>query len=298
MVNPDQSRDQTKKVSRVKQITEKIIGLPTLPTVVTKMIELVDNPKTSASSLAKLISTDQALTAKILKLANSSYYGFPREISTVNLAIVVLGFNTVKDMGLSVSVLDDFPDMENIEHFEMSRFWEHSNGVGVGAKMLADAVGYRDSDEAFVAGLLHDVGKLVLNQYLHADFVKVLQKTFATKEELIKCEIDVIGTTHAQVGAWLAEKWQLPRRIVSSIEYHHNPEHVKSNLDLIMFTHLADILCRRAGVGTSGNCIEPVINPAVEEVLKKMGIPCGKDDLDALQVNFLVEIENALSELN
>ena len=93
---------------QIKKITEKIIGLPTLPTVVSKMIELVDNPRTSASSLANLISADQVLTARILKIANSAYYGFPRQISTVNTAIIVMGFNAVKEMGLSLTVFDIF----------------------------------------------------------------------------------------------------------------------------------------------------------------------------------------------
>jgi len=152
------------KINRVRSITEKIIGLPTLPTVVSKMIELVDNPKTSAQTLTSLISTDQALTAKILKLANSAYYGFPREIISVNLAVVVLGFNTVKDMGLSVSVLDAFKSNQDEGIFEMTKFWEHSICCAIGAKMLARTYGYRITSEAFVAGLLHDVGKVVLNQ--------------------------------------------------------------------------------------------------------------------------------------
>ena len=117
--------------NRIKRITESIIGLPTLPTVVAKMIELVDNPRTSASSLARLIATDQALTARILKLANSAYYGFSREISTVNMAIVVLGFNTVKDMGLSLSVFDVFKTGKPNASFDLTRFWEHSIACGI-----------------------------------------------------------------------------------------------------------------------------------------------------------------------
>ncbi|MEW6041530.1 MAG: HDOD domain-containing protein [Elusimicrobiota bacterium] len=293
MATHGESQDQQKKIRRIKQIAERIIGLPTLPTVVAKMIELVDNPKTSASSLAKLISSDQALTAKILKLANSAYYGFPREISTVNLAIVVLGFNTVKDMGLSVSVLDAFTDMDDIEHFEMSRFWEHSIGVGVAAKMLAHTFEYRVAGEAFVAGLLHDVGKLILNQYLHSDFLAVLKKANQEKRELKDVEIEIIGATHAQVGAWLAERWRLPRMIVDSIEFHHRIGETNNVSELVFFTYLADFLCRRAKIGTSGNGVEPTLTPEAEEILKKKSIPFSQEDIDILQMNFLVEFEKA-----
>ena len=219
------------KINKIKSLTEKVIGLPTLPTVVSKMIELVDNPKTSARSLTNLISTDQALTAKILKLANSAYYGFPREIATVNLAVVVLGFNTVKDMGLSLSVMDAFKSANEDGIFEMSDFWEHSIGCAVGAKMLARSLGYRVSSEAFVAGLLHDMGKVVISQYLREDFKKIINKVYKERCDLRIAEIEVLGVTHAKVGAWLAKKWNMPKCIVHSIEFHHKPYRYLVDID-------------------------------------------------------------------
>src|SRR6185295_7476712 len=157
---------------RVKRITDSLISLPTLPTVIAKMLELVDNPKTSASSLANLISRDQVLTAKILKLANSSFYAFPRQIATVKLALVVLGFENVKEMALSLSVLNSFKG-ENNKYFDTSLFWQHSIAVGAATRMLARETCYRLAGEAFVAGLLHDIGKIVLNQYLPKEFGQI-----------------------------------------------------------------------------------------------------------------------------
>ena len=150
---------------RIRRIAESIINLPTLPTIVSKMLQLVDNPKTSAGALARLISTDQALTARILRLANSAYYGFPRRISTVNTAIVVLGFNAVKDMGLSLSVFDMFRDPAPSGSFDIMRFWEHSMGCGIAARMMSRRYRPDLAGEGFVAGLLHDIGKAVLKQY-------------------------------------------------------------------------------------------------------------------------------------
>jgi len=201
------------KSAKIRRITERIIGLPTLPTVVAKMIELVDNPKTSAASLGKLISSDQALTAKILKLANSAYYGFPREISTVNLAIVVLGFNTVKDMGLSVSILEAFSENSDNTLFDLAKFWEHSIGCGVAARMLAKRFNYRISGEAFVAGLLHDVGKVILNQYLSHDFRRIIELVRQRECFLVEAEKEILDVTHPMVGTWLAEKWNMPSHI-------------------------------------------------------------------------------------
>ena len=154
------------KRQRLKRITQSIIGLPTLPTVITELISLIDNPKTNARKVAQLISTDQALTAKILKLANSAFYGFPREIATVDLAVVVLGFETVKNLGLSVSVLERFSGTDGgVDEFDRQKFWEHSIACGVSARLLAGKLRYRMPGEAFAAGILHDIGRLILSQY-------------------------------------------------------------------------------------------------------------------------------------
>jgi len=140
---------------RIKKITQSIIGLPTLPAVITQMIGLIDNPKTSGRQVAQLIATDQALTAKILKLANSAFYGFPREIATVQHAVVILGFETVKSLGLSVSVLQRFAGPSDNAQFDRQLFWEHSIACGVSARLLAAKLRYRLPGEAFAAGILH-----------------------------------------------------------------------------------------------------------------------------------------------
>lgn len=278
---------------RIKRITESIIGLPTLPTIVSKMIELVDNPRTSAASLARLISTDQTLTARILKLANSAYYGFPKEISTVNMAIVVLGFNTVKDMGLSLSVFDVFKkNQENGSVFDISRFWEHSIGCGVASRMLARSYCYRNASEAFVAGLLHDIGKIILNQYFHNEFTQIMDmvaqgNTLEFSEELI------IGTNHAQVGAWLAEKWNLPEIISKTILYHHQPWDAKKDKVFVGIVNLANYLCHISGIGNSGRTV--INSPEIKtwEIFQNEKIPVDEPDLTNLQMDFLLEFDKS-----
>jgi len=195
---------------RLRRITESISGLPTLPVMVTQMLGLVDNPKTSAADLTRLISTDQAMTAKILKLANSAFYGFPRQIATVSLAVVVLGFDTVKDLGLSISVLEGFADGDSDDLFDWERFWEHSIACGVSAKILAKHLRYRTVGEAFVGGVLHDIGKLILSQYLKEAFSEVLH--LARKEELFisEAETQALGVTHAEVGKGTTFTVKLP----------------------------------------------------------------------------------------
>jgi putative nucleotidyltransferase with HDIG domain len=279
--------------TRIRRIAESIINLPTLPTVVAKMIQLVDNPKTSAGSLARLISTDQALTARILKLANSAYYGFPRTISTVNTAIVVLGFNAVKDMGLSLSVFDMFKDTGSSGPFDIMRFWEHSMGCGIASRMIARRFRPDVAGEAFVAGLLHDIGKAVLKQYCPAEFQEIMRLVSSQECDLDEAELRVTGTQHSEVGGWLAEKWNLPRLIVESIMYHHEPWTAHGDPIFVALVAIADYLCHRSAVGSSGRRSPPVLDERVWLLLEKSSVRLTPDDLDNLEADFLLEFDRS-----
>ena len=245
-----------KRSQRLRQITEKIIGLPTLPTVVTQLISVVGDPASSARQIAQLVSTDQALTAKILKVANSAFYGFSREIATVQLAIVVLGIEMVKNIGLSVAVLKRFSEGKEHRLFDRQRFWEHAIGCGVAARMLA--LKFKDrriADEAFVAGVLHDIGKLILIEYFGDEFTEALELAESEGLAIGDAEEQVLGVSHADVGAWLAEKWNLPPNLVHAIAYHHRPFEPDADKpeDLVILTHMGDALIRHLRVGNSGD---------------------------------------------
>jgi putative nucleotidyltransferase with HDIG domain len=211
----------------------------------------------------------------------------------VHLAVVVLGFNAVKDIGLSISVIDAFKSAKDEGLFEMAKFWEHSVGCAVGSKMLARTYGYRVSNEAFVAGLLHDMGKLVLNQYLHDDFMKIMQKVNAERCDLLQAETEIIGVTHNKVGAWLAKKWNMPKVIVNSIEFHHHPYNSPEAKELVALVYLADYMCRSSGIGFSGNVVEPVISAEVKTLLDELNIASDEESLNTMRMDFLGEIERA-----
>jgi putative nucleotidyltransferase with HDIG domain len=277
---------------RIKRITESIIGLPTLPTIVSKMLELVDNPRTSAASLARLISSDQTLTARILKLANSAYYGFPREISTVNMAIVVLGFNTVKEMGLSLSVFDAFKNQENTSVFDISRFWEHSIGCGIASRMLARNYHSRNASEAFVAGLLHDIGKIILNQYFHREFMQITDMV-VEGDTLEYAEEAVIGTNHAQVGCWLAERWNLPEIISQTILYHHHPWNAPKDKVFIATVTLGNYLCHLCSIGNSGRTSISALDTKFWDIFLSEKVPIDEPDMASLQTDFLLEFDKS-----
>jgi putative nucleotidyltransferase with HDIG domain len=257
------------------------------------MLELVDNPKTSASSLSNLISRDQVLTAKILKLANSSFYAFPRQIATVKLALIVLGFECVKEMALSFSVLGSFKG-ENTKYFDNSLFWQHSVSVGACTRMLARETCYRLAGEAFVAGLLHDIGKVVLNQYLPREFADIQTRIFEGGMETGAAELEVIGATHAEVGAWLAERWNLPVILVDAIRWHQHPELCPRNPELALLVYLGDYLSVKCGLGKSGSKGVDVIPEPVMELARKT-LSLTPESLEGFRPGLYAEYDKASS---
>jgi putative nucleotidyltransferase with HDIG domain len=253
------------------------------------MLQMIDSRRTSADTLARLISTDQALTARLLKLANSAYYGYQREISTVNMAIVILGFNTVKDMGLWLSVFDAFKNSTAATGFDPVKFWEHSAACGVASKMLAKASASRHTGEAFVAGLLHDMGKMILNQYFEPELVEVMRMTREEEISLDDAEIEVLGVTHGRVGAWLAEKWNLPAIISDTVMYHHEPWNAELDKTFVALITAADILCHQTGSGSSGRKDCPKYDDRLWNIFASASMPIDETDLERLQSDFLAE---------
>jgi len=193
---------------------KKLAKISTLPNIAIKVMDLVENPRTSVSVLAKIISADHILTARVLKLANSAYYGFPRQISTINLAVVVLGFSALRDLVFGISVIDQFSVKNFDDGLDVTRFWRHALFVGSGAKFLSKFLDYPVCGEVFVAGLLHDIGYPVLLQYF-PDYFEGVRK-YASKKNVSFYEAEkvVLGFDHAELGAWLAKGWNLPDKLV------------------------------------------------------------------------------------
>ena len=213
-----------KNIIKIKQITSHISKLPTLPTVATKLLHMIEDPNVSAREISELISVDQALTARLLKLVNSAYYGFPRKISTITHSVVILGFNTLRDLVLSSTLFDVFENRGDIMGFSREQFWKHTIATAVCAKMLAKDFHFRVAGEAFVAGLLHDIGKLIIDSSFHDMFIEIVNYKDMKMISMNQAERLVLGVTHAEIGEWLADEWKLPKAVVESIGYHHNPE--------------------------------------------------------------------------
>jgi len=197
--------------------------LPTLPSSIERLLEMVGRPDTSAKSLASVISMDQVLTARLLRLANSSYYGFSQKVSTVSLALVMLGFDAAKDIALTTTVMRSFKAHGNDPRFDLSRFWSHAVSVASASRYLSRVLRIGSPGEAFTAGILHDIGQVVLHAYHPEAFGKVLQRVLEEGAPLLETELEVLGATHPQVGGWLCRRWNLPEAICTSVEFHHAP---------------------------------------------------------------------------
>lgn len=250
-----------------KRILDGIEKVPTLPVVVNSILELMENPKTSAEDVNRIIRMDQSLTARVLKIVNSAFYGFPRQISTVTQAVVILGFNAVKSLALSASVIQIFGSKDS-DGFDVRAFWEHSICTGVMANMVGRKINYPLPEECLISGILHGIGKLIFDQYLHNMFLQAVKKAKREKKLLHHTEREVFGTDHCRVGAMLAEKWRLPLQLVESINYYPNPGLANFNPTLASLVHVGNYISRKKRYGDPGDLVVPRISDDAKKILK------------------------------
>ena len=253
---------------RVRKIVARIEGLPTLPTLLAQMNRMMLDPKTTAKDMAQLISSDPAVTARILKVVNSAFYGFPSRIATITHAIVILGFNTVKSVVLSSTVFDAFGSKgKGDPRFKREDFWRHSVACGAACKVIARNSGEAALEEFFIAGLLHDVGKVIEDQFLHEDFMKVLEDVQSRQVLFREAEESILGVNHADVGGWLFGQWKLSKGLVRAVACHHNPVLADDHLKAASVVHLGDIFARALLQGSGGDDQIPAISKVAWDAL-------------------------------
>jgi putative nucleotidyltransferase with HDIG domain len=234
-----------------------IKNLPTLPGVAGRILEVTSDGESGAKELAGIIANDQSMSAKVLNLANSAFYGFSRQITTIPQAVVVLGFDAVRGLALGVSVYETLPVPTNVDSFDREAFWIHSIGCGTAAKIIANALNYRDTGTFFVAGLLHDLGKVVLDTYFSDQYQRVVHHLVTEGGESVSTEEEIIKVNHAEVGGWLAFRWRFPDILVNAIEHHHDPDSAdEAFIKETSIVYLADVLTRRAGIGLFYEMVE------------------------------------------
>ncbi len=258
----------TKNVPR-KRI-EQIENLPTLPEVANRLMRIINDPITTAADVANLIARDPSLTSKVLRLANSAFYGIPRTVTTVHNAVVILGLKVINTMVFSITVVKMFPGDGREEALNRKRFWAHCLACAVLTKLLAQRmrrVTLFDPEECFCAGLIHDIGRVVLDQYFHEEFAQAFKRAGSEKISLGDAETQVLGFSHTDAGEWLTARWELPHEIRIPIIYHHRPSEAPQAADVTALVHMADVLCYQIDFGTPGIECPPKLDAGIVEQL-------------------------------
>ncbi|OQY99116.1 MAG: hypothetical protein B6D35_10150 [Candidatus Brocadia sp. UTAMX2] len=228
---------------KISVLISRISSLPALPTVACRVIEITADPNSSANDLTEVIVSDISLTTKLLKMANSPFFGAIRRVATLQHAITVLGFKEVRNLVISAVVFESFTKIEKNGNYDIGKFWKHSFMCGLAAKIIATDL-KKESNEFFVAGLIHDIGKLVIYLTLPNEFIKLIETTghLKWKFRAFEAEKEIIGMAHDEVGMKLLKKWMFPENLLTAIGFHHRLQETDQKTLLPAIVHIADIL--------------------------------------------------------
>lgn len=257
---------------------------------VTKIIAIINDPDSSAMDLKGIIEIDPPLSAKLLKLSNSAFYGCPKTISEIQDAIVCIGFDAVKELALSQKVCELFARDEYFDGYSRGLLWKHSLAVALCSKLIYRREFREHGENMYIAGLLHDIGIIVLDQFRQEYLKTVMRKAHQDKNNLAVVETEVTGLTHADIGMAIARNWEFPDELVLAIGNHHNPEAIENGISKVILTiFITDFGCqlRRIGYGDA-----PYVNKLLfQKCLMKLNIKEKALDL------ILDEVEKEISDM-
>jgi len=282
-----------------KVIVEKALAavgdIATLPEVTIKIIEIVEDPKSTARDLHEVIKNDPALSVKVLKVVNSAFYGLPGQVASVDRAIILLGLSAVKNIAIAASIARLFKGRRISERFSAADLWRHSVAVAVSARTMARLSPHPVmSDEVFVAGLIHDIGTLVERQVFPDQFAEVINRCERANIDFLECERQVIGADHQAFGVGLTTKWKFPRHLRAAVGFHHNPEALSVELrNIATLIQLADALCCQEKIGFYLTAQHSVVT---EDMLDTLGITYEQfDELRSTLIDQVTEAEATLT---
>lgn len=225
----------------LKACVQKITKLPTVPVIAQQVLNLTSDETVSVAKLEKIIENDPAIAAKILSVANSAFFSTGVRTRTLHNAILRVGFSNVRNIALGISLMTIFGNGKQTSPLDYQRVFNHSVTVGFVARLMTKHLSLNIAEEALMNGLLHDIGFLVLNRYFPDRYRDVMQ-AFAGGTALLDAEQEVLGFSHAEIGFWLAQKWELPGSVADTILFHHMPTHAKKHIKHVAIVHIADYM--------------------------------------------------------
>ena len=254
------------KQNRVSEIMDKVESFPSIPGAAVQLMSLLDDPDSSAAGIEEVLRYDAGLTANILRLSNSAYFGMMTQIGSVRQAVVILGINRIKQLVLTSCIGTLLDKQVTGYDLQPGELWRHSIAVSVAAEGLVAELEMTGGDDIFTASLLHDVGKLVMGEFVQKDMEKIWNTVsngvpFEVAEEMI------LGTNHAAIGASILESWSFPKKIVDAVRWHHNPENAHEQSVIIDIVHVANILSLMIGIGLGSEGLNYQLMPSVTERL-------------------------------
>ena len=243
--------------NRVKSIE----GLPSFPATHAEILKLANSEDASSDDIAEKLQLDSGLLATIFKLVNSSGYGFRKSVDSLKLAVTLLGLEEIANLVMAAQVFDKLGNYEDGSGLDANEFWRHSIGVAFAARAISKKL-QTEAESAFLAGMLHDVGKIVLDRFFVDYYKEVLNIVSDGKTLIVDAEKDVLGVTHADIGAVLAAEWKFANTYLNTIQYHHTPGQASRYKRLVCLIHIADGITRELGFGSGGDSVVPEIQEA------------------------------------
>jgi putative nucleotidyltransferase with HDIG domain len=257
---------QAQKQNFIAELNNKKIILPEIPAVVFELNEVIGNPMSSAVQIAEVVNRSPSLTALLLKIVNSSFYGFPSEIDKVSQAVTLIGTREISGLALGISILSTFKTIPK-EIIDMHSFLKHSLACGIFSRVIAAHLNSNQTEQLFASGLLHDIGRLILYIHFPKESHNTITRSRNRSKLLFKEETDYLGCDHAEVGKQLLKQWKLPLIIENCVFYHHNPSEAQQAVPATI-VHLADIVVNSLGIGSSGEKFVPPLDSAAWENLE------------------------------